>query len=233
MYFCFTKHISMNKGKVTCETLKSIRKQIADANGIPYTPAECSYEGDCIGTCPNCERERQYIESQLSKKHQSGKSLKIIGVAASVTALLTCQETRAEEIVSPDSSVQQKFEMDYYCFDFNGSISPEKLNFLDEMAEIVSEYPNDTFLVVGHSDSRGSHNYNKKLTQKRAEYVKDLFVARGADPDKIIAIGAGSTEPIIPNAQNEVDHEQNRRATLEFYSKERENEIVEKIKNAE
>ena len=62
----------MNRGKKTCEVLKSVRKQIAEANGIPYTPAECSFEGECAGTCPNCERERQYIEAQLCKKEEGG-----------------------------------------------------------------------------------------------------------------------------------------------------------------
>ena len=34
----------------TCEVFKSIRKQIVEVNGIPYTPAECCFEGECAGT---------------------------------------------------------------------------------------------------------------------------------------------------------------------------------------
>ena len=48
----------MDKSKITCETLKAIRKQVADANGIVYTPAKCDFEGVCTGTCPACESER-------------------------------------------------------------------------------------------------------------------------------------------------------------------------------
>lgn len=43
--------------RATCETLKSIRKQIADANGIAYEPNICTYEGPCMGICPVCEAE--------------------------------------------------------------------------------------------------------------------------------------------------------------------------------
>lgn len=98
------------------------------------------------------------------------------------------------------------------------------------MAEFVSLFPNDTFLVVGHTDGRGSLRYNEKLSQKRAEYFRSLLVARGADPDKVIPVGAAYTEPRIPDAQTEPEHEQNRRVTLEFYSKEREKELRDKVK---
>jgi outer membrane protein OmpA-like peptidoglycan-associated protein len=220
----------MNRGKKTCEVLKSVRKQIAEANGIPYTPAECSFEGECAGTCPNCERERQYIEAQLSKKQKAGNSLKIIGVAAGVTAMAACQEAKAQENVEDITAVQQKFEWDY-SFGFWGvAPRPEDIAQWDEMAEFVSLFPNDTFLVVGHTDGRGSLSYNEKLSQKRAEYIRSLLVESGADPDKVIPVGAAYTEPRIPDAQTEPEHEQNRRVTLEFYSKERVKELRDKVK---
>ena len=219
----------MNRGKKTCEVLKSVRKQIAEANGIPYTPAECSFEGECAGTCPNCERERQYIEAQLSKKQKAGNALKIIGVAAGVTAMAACQEAKAQENVEDIVAVQQKFEWDYYKFLFGVAPRIEDEAQWDEMAEFVSLFPNDTFLVVGHTDGRGSLIYNEKLSQKRAEYIRSLLVEKGADPDKVIPVGAAYTEPRIPNAQTEPEHEQNRRVTLEFYSKEREKELRDKI----
>ncbi|MBO5798440.1 MAG: OmpA family protein [Paludibacteraceae bacterium] len=220
----------MNRGKKTCEVLKSVRKQIAEANGIPYTPAECSFEGECAGTCPNCERERQYIEAQLSKKQKAGNALKIIGVAAGATAMVACQEAKAQENVEDITAVQQKFEWDYSFGFFGAAPRTEDEAQWKEMAEFVSLFPNDTFLVVGHTDCRGSLSYNEKLSQKRAEYFRSLLVARGADPDKVIPVGAAYTEPRIPDAQTEPEHEQNRRVTLEFYSREREKELRDKVK---
>jgi len=58
----------MTKGKSTCKLLKDIRQQIADANGISYQPKECHYEGDCAGTCPACEAEIRYLETQLRER---------------------------------------------------------------------------------------------------------------------------------------------------------------------
>ena len=62
----------MFKGKKTCEVLRAVRKRVADLNGIQYVPVECTHEGDCIGTCPACERERQYVEEQLSLRAMAG-----------------------------------------------------------------------------------------------------------------------------------------------------------------
>lgn len=64
-----------------CETLKSIRKQIADKNGIPYEPNVCTYKGPCNGTCPVCEAEALYIEEELNKLQKSRQPINIIGVA--------------------------------------------------------------------------------------------------------------------------------------------------------
>ena len=75
----------MYKGKKTCETLKSIRKQIADANDIPYEPRVCTHKGDCMGTCPTCESEMRYIEIQLNICKMAGKAVKIVGLATVMT----------------------------------------------------------------------------------------------------------------------------------------------------
>ena len=58
----------MAKGKTTCRMLKEIRRQIAEANDIEYVVEECQYKGDCKGTCPKCEAEVRYLESQLHNR---------------------------------------------------------------------------------------------------------------------------------------------------------------------
>ncbi|EGC19404.1 hypothetical protein [Prevotella multiformis] len=72
----------MKKGKITCKILKSIRRKIADANGISYQPAECHFEGDCTGTCPACEQEIRYLEAQLKVRMSKGWNIKVAGLAA-------------------------------------------------------------------------------------------------------------------------------------------------------
>ncbi|MBP5458262.1 MAG: TonB family protein [Paludibacteraceae bacterium] len=221
----------MKAGKHTCEVLKSIRKQIADSNGIAYTPSECTFSGECTGTCPNCERERQYLERELSSKLKAGKALKIVGIAAGLSAMVACQEAKGQTTVEENTSIHREFRWDLYPSSFNGMMrtADVELEQMQEMAEFVSEFPNDTFLVESHTDERGSERYKMKLSEVQAKYLRRFFIERGIDPDRVIAIGCGSKEPMVPNAQDEVEHEQNRHYTLEFYSPERLEELENKI----
>lgn len=58
----------MTKGKVICNALKQLRIAIAEMNHIEYHPAECTYVGDCSGTCPKCDEELEYLTREMRKK---------------------------------------------------------------------------------------------------------------------------------------------------------------------
>jgi hypothetical protein len=76
------------KGKNKCKILKEIRQKIADENDIPYVTRECSYQGDCLGTCPKCEAELRYLEQELEKRRSLGKSVAVAAVAAGLSLSL-------------------------------------------------------------------------------------------------------------------------------------------------
>ena len=63
-------------GKEKCEFLREIRKNMAQANGIPYEPRECNFEGECSGTCPFCEKEAADLLSALKEKERQGVEIK-------------------------------------------------------------------------------------------------------------------------------------------------------------
>ena len=46
--------------------------------------SECKFQGDCTGTCPKCEAEVRYLEQELNKRRQLGKSVAVAGVAAAL-----------------------------------------------------------------------------------------------------------------------------------------------------
>lgn len=75
------------RGRNICNTLKAIRKQIADANGISYSPEECHFKGECKGTCPKCEQDVRDLEHELHLRQMAGKAIKVAGVALGITAL--------------------------------------------------------------------------------------------------------------------------------------------------
>ena len=93
----------MVKGKSTCKLLKSIRQQIADANGISYRPKECQHKGDCAGTCPACEEEIRYLEGELKARKGNGFGMKVAGIAAGICATVMPM-TAAAQAVKSDST---------------------------------------------------------------------------------------------------------------------------------
>jgi hypothetical protein len=123
----------MYKGKQTCETLKSIRKQIADANEIPYEPRVCTHKGDCMGTCPVCESEMRYIENQLNIRKMAGKAVKIVGLATVMTmasSVAASNETeisndfKQEESVASNKSILENDSSKYITI--KGVVKDEK-----------------------------------------------------------------------------------------------------------
>ena len=123
----------MYKGKNTCETLKSIRKQIADANDIPYEPRVCTHKGDCMGTCPACESEMRYIENQLNIRKMAGKAVKIVGLATVMTmasSVAASNETeisndfKQEESVASNKSILENDSSKYITI--KGVVKDEK-----------------------------------------------------------------------------------------------------------
>jgi len=86
----------MTQGRFICNTLKAIRKQIADANDIVYEPHDCKHEGPCLGTCPACEAEVSYLERQLDLRRQLGRAVAVVGLSAGLVGLTTgCASKKA------------------------------------------------------------------------------------------------------------------------------------------
>jgi OOP family OmpA-OmpF porin len=67
---------------------------------------------------------------------------------------------------------------------------------LDELADQVKGAKVDEIVVVGHADRIGSENYNEKLSQARAQSVKDYLAERGAQTNVITAQGKGESAPV-------------------------------------
>lgn len=88
----------MAKGKKTCKILKDIRKQIAEENDIQLVIEECTYKGDCLGTCPKCEAEVRYLERELEKRQRLGKAAVVAGV--SLVTMITAASCDSTEPVT-------------------------------------------------------------------------------------------------------------------------------------
>ena len=84
-------------------------------------------------------------------------------------------------------------------FDFDKAVlKPEGKAAID--SEIISKLPGvqklELVLVTGHTDPIGTQAYNQKLSERRADAVRDYLVSKGVPKDKIETLGMGKTQPI-------------------------------------
>jgi OmpA-OmpF porin, OOP family len=80
------------------------------------------------------------------------------------------------------------------------SILPRSDKLLDQVARLIIEHPElEKIWIEGHTDERGSMEYNRELSQKRAEAVRDYLISRGVAGNRLMAKGFGREYPVASN----------------------------------
>ncbi len=150
----------MAKGKQTCKILKEIRKQIAAENDIKLVIEECTYQGDCLGTCPKCEAEVRYLERELEKRQRMGKAAIFAGMtlgtaitAASCGPLLPPPDGMLVEpedtITTTTDTIRNDSADDAYLLE--GDVSASVSDSLEKEKKAGCK-SNEQLLIVGEVD---------------------------------------------------------------------------------
>lgn len=144
------------KGKEKCKALKQIRQKIAEQNDIAYAVSECTFQGECKGTCPKCEAELRYLERELAIRKNLGKAVVVAGISAGICAPMT-----ACAPLDMVSDFIDSFVSEPEVLEGDTEISPEQLtgDMSYEGQQAIDGYvaPED---VSGSEDS-DSDDYNK------------------------------------------------------------------------
>ena len=99
-------------------------------------------------------------------------------------------------------------------FEFNRTrLRPDSQTILNWVVGIMKKYPDMEVELAGYTDSVGSASYNLKLSQKRAEAVKEYLLEKGIEANRVQAKGYGKENPVAPNDTDE-GRERNRRVEL-------------------
>jgi outer membrane protein OmpA-like peptidoglycan-associated protein len=112
-------------------------------------------------------------------------------------------ESDAVNIQRTQDVLSATFKGDIF-FDVNSStLKPGAYSEVDRISKVFNNYPQTTIRVEGHTDSSGPADYNQRLSEKRAETVKNALVQRTVDSRRINAVGFGESRPISSdNATN-------------------------------
>ncbi|MFQ3579228.1 MAG: OmpA family protein [Bacteroidales bacterium] len=100
-------------------------------------------------------------------------------------------------------------------YDYNSwEIRIESEVALNELVKLLLQNPNQHIQIQSHTDERGSAEYNKTLSEKRAKAVVDYLVKNNVNPARLSFKGFGAENPIVKNAINEEEHQKNRRTSF-------------------
>lgn len=83
------------------------------------------------------------------------------------------------------------------------TVKPESYPILDAVLEVLQKNESISLEIQGHTDSRGSDEYNKQLSDRRAAAVRKYLVSRGIPPSRLESKGYGEERPIVDNDTDE------------------------------
>lgn len=106
------------------------------------------------------------------------------------------KESKVYDLQFPLASISAPVLIDniFYAFD-KATLLLESKNALDSLILMLNENPNITIELSAHTDYRGAEDYNKKLSQKRAESVVNYLINHGIAADRLTAVGYGEEKP--------------------------------------
>ncbi len=195
-FFCVRGHVPSIQTDLIARTSDALA-----AAGIPWASANADGRELVLeGVAPNQEAREQAgdIARQVWGVRSVDNQLRI------VMAKPTPEPAVSPPEPSPFAVCQQKldellgnnrilFETD------SATLKPASNLLLDELAAIAGGCPNAGIQVSGHTDARGSDEFNSWLSQARAESVTSYLASKGVDASRLSAIGYGASQPIADN----------------------------------
>ncbi|MCX8079813.1 MAG: OmpA family protein [Bacteroidia bacterium] len=140
----------------------------------------------------------------------------------------------SENFIIPEAAEYQEFEKNIplkkvevgnvivlknIFFDFDkATLRPESMNELDRLVKLLNDNPTLKIELSSHTDSKGSDEYNMKLSENRSKSVVDYLISKGISASRLVAKGYGETKPIDTN-DTEEGRQNNRRTEFKILEK--------------
>jgi len=139
------------------------------------------YDGITINECPSLDEIEELIIKHIPK------------------------EVVKEVVVEKPVEVKQShWVLVGVNFEFNKArLTPESYPILFYAVQNLNENPDTKVEIQGHTDNIGSEQYNMKLSEERAQTVRDYLVAKGIDPSRLTVKGYGESMPVTDNSTPE------------------------------
>ena len=219
--------ITIRKIKAEDDAAQLKAKQDAELSAAQATAAAAQATAAAQQSQLNAEQSRLNAEQEAAKHAQAeadAQKAKDAARAAEASSQQANQQAEAmrEKLKEQLNAVLQTKEtarglivnMSDVLFDFNKfTLKPEAREKLAKVSGILLAYPNLKLQVEGYTDSIGSDDYNMKLSEQRADGVRQYLVSQSVQDANITAQGFGKANPIADNGDAS-GRAQNRRVEL-------------------
>lgn len=184
---------------------------------IPYNPfddgkpkeEEFNYEDDIID---DTKSENDRILELLTKEETPMEPTKKV----SVSELNDVFKNDQDAVVKASKNVVATADKRIFYFDYDKDVvnNADYEKDFEVILEFINFYPKNSFLVIGHTDERGTYEYNDALSMKRAKKIESILVSKGVSRKRLFTMALGEYKPVFKNAQTEEQHQKNRRVEI-------------------
>jgi peptidoglycan-associated lipoprotein len=172
---------------------------IAGCRRTPPAPAP-------VPATPAPDNSAQQRADSIAAAQRRADSLAAARAAAARDSAARAQATQAELMDILSSRVYFDYDRD--------AIRDDAMATLDQKAGVLQANPGVTMVITGHTDERGSDEYNLALGQRRAAQVKRYLVSKGINGARLTTQSMGESQPAVQGS-DEGAYQQNRRAEFE------------------
>ena len=205
----FVLHLALMLAFSLCMTVQEGKA----GDGVPVIPADAHEKA--IKALKNLGPDRGAKKIDYHMSHIVGITKGIEANSQKVQSTLKDLRAKVTETeIRIDLSGDILFDFDKY------DIRADAEDTLKKIGDIIRAYKSPEVTISGHTDSKGSEEYNQQLSEKRAKAVKRWFVDHaGIDPKILKAIGYGESRPKAPNkrpdgSDNPEGRQKNRRVEI-------------------
>lgn len=197
--------------------IANVDVQVLDSNGKLIKTLKTNNEGQIVDNIPNRKKYTLKVIDDAFEPFETNVNNSFKGIEN--LSLKLVQKPISEEIKQAETyeAYASMLKSNPVLFDFNKyELSKESLTHLDKIILMMHSNTDIKILVKGHTDSRGSANYNLKLSEKRAKAAFDYLVSNAIDKSRISIKPMGETSPLVDCKNNcsDEDHAKNRRTEL-------------------
>ncbi len=138
------------------------------------------------------------------------------GYPVSAQALSDIFQDDQDAMVMASKHVVAGVDKRIFYFDYDTDVlnNKEYEKDIQCIVDFINFYPGNSFLIIGHTDERGTREYNNALSLRRAKKIESILAQRGISRSRMFVMGLGEDRPVIRHAQTEEQHQKNRRVEI-------------------